>query len=271
MARAAAAAKGSRARARAVDTGPAEIHGEKAAPKDDVAEKIAAKVASDRAERALGRWVLIVLPCVALGGAATIGLLTTWGPALLVLAAATLLGTIALLWASLRTLSGDAPLPRGMDEAAAYGRTVDPLLEQKGTALRALKDIEHEHSIGKLDDADYAQLSAAYRAQAIGLIREMDAVTEPLRARAESVAEAHLRSRGLLDGPPSPTENAAPASPIDHELATPAKGVDEAAPTEATRRACAACATSNEADATFCKKCGASLSAASAEGTDAAS
>src|SRR5271155_1294563 len=77
------------------------------------------------AERVLGRVLARPLPFVFLGGAVVAGVLApsldsgrftvNVGPAIIVLACGALFAAIALLWASIRTLSGDAPLPAGFE------------------------------------------------------------------------------------------------------------------------------------------------------------
>src|SRR5690349_19422517 len=67
-------------------------------------------------ERALGRIVGIALPAGSVAIAIVVAVIFSVGPALLILVAGTLLGTIALFWASIRTLSGDAPLPEQMEQ-----------------------------------------------------------------------------------------------------------------------------------------------------------
>ncbi|HEX8792648.1 MAG TPA: zinc ribbon domain-containing protein [Polyangiaceae bacterium] len=172
------------------------------------------------------------------------GLAAGLGSGLLVLASGALLGTIALLWASVRTLSGDAPLQTGFQAVAARRHGVDALGEEKRRVLRALKDLEAEHALGKIDDADYETLVARYRADAKAVMREMDREVGPLRAEAERLAREYLDKRGLGDG-----QEAAPAEPKE----TP------------DRAACPKCGTSNEADAAFCKKCGAAMKGAAEE------
>jgi hypothetical protein len=171
------------------------------------------------------------------------------GPAILVVASGALVSVIAFLWASLRTLGGDAPLPEGLVAAGSARHDVSPADERKRRTLRALKDLEHEHSIGKIDDADYEMLSARYRETAKSILREMDFQIEPLRAKAEEIARAHLLTKGLT------TEEGVEAPVVQGTLAatTAAKG------DRASRLRCATCAASNEPDASFCKKCGARL------------
>jgi hypothetical protein len=192
----------------------------------------------DDAERSLGRAVAIGLPVVTVIGAVAVGLMAGMGSGLLVLASGALLGTIALLWASVRTLSGDAPLQTGFETVAARRHGVDTLGEEKRRVLRALKDLESEHALGKIDDADYEALVARYRAEAKNVMREMDREIGPLRAEAERLAGEYLAKRGLRDGASAEETSGEP---------------------EPDRAACAKCGTSNESDAAFCKKCGAAM------------
>jgi hypothetical protein len=210
---------------------------------------------SDEAERSLGRAVSLGLPMVCLVGSVVVGLVASLGSGLLVLASGALLGTIALLWASVRTLSGDAPLPVDLEALAARRHGVDDLGEQKTRVLRALKDLETEHALGKIDDADYGAIVTRYRDEAKAVMRQMDLEVAPLREEAERLARVYLEKKGV---------------------AAVASDADAVAPSEATapadaRPKCASCQTSNDPDAAFCKKCGSAMKdATSAEKTDAA-
>lgn len=218
--------------------------------------------APDRTERELGRAVAMGLPLATIASAIAIGFMSSIGPAILILAAGALLGTIALFWASVRTLSGDAPLPEDLESLAARRHSIDAVGERKRTVLTALKDLEHEHFVGKIDDADYEQISNEYRSKAKDLMREMDADVEPLRARAEELARVYLKKHGArADGGPAPTAH------VDtHTDDAPPDAAVTPAP---SRIACGECDVSNEPDATFCKKCGATLSSAHHEESDA--
>ncbi len=156
--------------------------------------------------------------------------------------------------------------------------------------LRALKDLELEHSVGKIDDDDYAEISARYREQAKGLLREMDIEIEPLRPKAEAIARTHLAKLGLAAGSAGPAtadskvaaaraDAGAVASSGPQPARVPCPQCEASNEPDAAyckkcrarlaRVPCPSCATSNEPDATFCKKCGTSLdgSAAASEPT----
>ena len=241
------------------------------------------------AERRLAHYAAMGIPLAALVGAIVVGSLVGLGPAILILAGGTLLGTIALLWASLRTLSGDAPLPTDLENLAVRSRKVDSLGERKRRVLRALKDLELEHSVGKIDEKDYASLDERFRGEAKALMREMDGQLDPFRDEAERLAKKHLEKHGVKSSPVASAAKASrerddeddleDADETDHaEETAEAEEVEEVAlvapppPTKSkpkraakpagdTRLACPKCEASNEADATFCKKCGASLTA----------
>ena len=202
---------------------------------------------SERSERALGRAAAIGVPVVSVVGCIVTGLLSSAGPAILVLAGGVLFGTICLLWASLRTLGGDAPLPEDLEAIAARMHSVNDAESRKKAILMALKDLEHERAIGKVDESDYGELAARYRDQAKRILRELDEQVEPMRERAEQLAQAHLKKRGLAQ--------AVAANEIEPEREEHAQGAE----TVDARRDCPACAVSNERDAAFCKKCGAAM------------
>jgi len=198
----------------------------------------------DASERAVARVFSLALPALGLSAALVAGFTAGLGPALLVAAGTALLGTIGFFWASLRTLSGDAPLPEGVQPHAFWARAPAP--ERKREALRALKDLELEHSVGKIDDADYYEMQARYRAAAKAVMREMDQGLAPRRAEAERLVKSLLEKKGLT----APEEGDA----------NDANEADEAGSTASERVGCAKCGVSNEYDASFCKKCGAPLS-----------
>jgi hypothetical protein len=202
---------------------------------------------ADNAERRVGRAVALGLPAVCLVSAIVVGFVASVGSALLVAAAGTLLGTIALLWTSLRTLSGDAPLPTGLEELSQRDG-VDALAEQKRRALLSLKDLENERALGRIDDADYEAFLTRYRAEAKDVMRRIDERQAPSRADAERVARDYVAKRF-----------AHPAAAPVSERATKASEAPEPAAKRAERIPCATCGASNETDAAFCKHCGSAL------------
>lgn len=117
------------------------------------------------------------------------------GTAVLVLATLALLGVIALLSASVRSLSGDTPLT--LDEAVSLGAP-SAEEEQKRAVLRALKDLEYERSVGKISEEDYREFSARYREEARRLIAKVDETLATSHALAERLLAERVASAGLI-------------------------------------------------------------------------
>jgi hypothetical protein len=229
------------------------------------------RVASDVDERlweAIGRSAPAI-PVAVVVLAIGLGVLRGPGAAVLVLAAGALVGAIALLWTSLRVLVGDAPL--SLDEAINLGAPT-ALDEEKRAILRALKDLDYEHSIGKLTEDDYHQLSAKYRAQARAVLQRMDESIEPARRMAEELLASRLAGQPTEADEAAEEDRPAPkARGKKKKAARPARAAgepgDAQAPAdqadEAPSLSCPKCSTGNDLDAAFCKKCGQRLSAVS--------
>jgi hypothetical protein len=201
--------------------------------------------AEEEAERRLGGALALGLPVATVVAALIVGFVASIPSALLVLASGVLLGAVSLLWASVRTLSGDAPLPEDLEIIAAQSEEVDGLAEQKRRILRALKDLENEKAIGRIDAADYDAMASHYRDEAKAIMKQMDDRVAPAMAEAEKLAREYLAEHAVA---PAPAEKPAAAS-------------------GASRVPCSSCGASNEVDAAFCKQCGKGL--ARPEGSDA--
>lgn len=128
------------------------------------------------------------------------------------------------------------------------------LRDEKRRLLRAIKELEFDHGMGKLSQGDFEAVIATYRLRAIEVMRALEggATLHPELARLLAEREA---KRG---GAPADVIPASPASAI----VTPPASEGEAAPVsplDATTRLCGACGTSNDVDARFCKHCGAAV------------
>jgi DNA-binding transcriptional ArsR family regulator len=130
-----------------------------------------------------------VLPAVTVLTALVVGVAFGVELSLLVVAGGALAGVIALLWASVQSLTGESPLT--LEEAMTLGAP-SAEEEQKRAVLRALKDLEFERGVGKISEEDYAELSARYRAEAKRLMQILDAGSEPERLRAEKALRERI-------------------------------------------------------------------------------
>jgi hypothetical protein len=104
------------------------------------------------------------------------------------------------------------------------------LTHEKQLVLKAIREIEHDYQMRKIDEGDYKELTARYRGRAMRLIREIDAGDD-----FRSLIEQELKTR---------------------LTAQEAAGISSARPGGAS---CGACGTANDPDAKFCKKCGGAL------------
>lgn len=211
-------------------------------------------------ELRLGRAVSVGLPIATAFGAAVAGVIV--GPAMgvLVLAAGLLLGVIALFWTSLRILSGDVALPAELQALDASARGVDALATRKTMLLRALKDLENEHALGKIEVDDFEQMAQSHRAELKALLKRIDETLAPHREKAEALVADHLRKVGV--------EKKGVAKGVTTALDEEVRAATAAETEDAPRIPCPKCGESNEAGAKFCKECATRLAPASAAETE---
>lgn len=151
-------------------------------------------------------------------------------------------------WQSVRRLLVD---PR---ELAGQSVALDEpgkreLMREKESLLAAIRELRFEHDLGKLSDADLAQLEQGYRGRAREVLRELDEELEPHRNAARALIEA-ARSPAA----PQASEPAEATAKVESEAEIESKAATGAP-------SCGACGARNDADARFCKKCGGKLGA----------
>ena len=116
------------------------------------------------------------------------------------------------------------------DRTAMIGRRTRAALERdKLLALRAIKELEFDRAMGKLSEDDFKEMAGRLRTRAARLIRQLD-------------AGAGYREQIERD--------------LEKKIAKDTKGTKD---TKVGPHVCPQCAVSNDADAKFCKGCGAKL------------
>ena len=188
---------------------------------------------SDAGERA-GRHVALIALASVVVVAVPIGLVKGAPAVVLWFGFALLSGAVLLFWETLRLLL-DPAQPGDVDEGDDDGAALGALEARKRAALQALRDLEFERSIGRLGEEDHKALEARYREEARAAMKAIDEGVGPWRARAEAMLDAVTAGDGPKDVAPA-------AKPAAAEAAKAA--------------ACPKCATSNDDDAVFCKRCG---------------
>jgi hypothetical protein len=173
----------------------------------------------------------IILICLAIGAAALVGL------------------------GALRTL-------RPLVSAETYqpemigSRTRAALEREKNLALRSIKELEFDHAMGKVSASDYEDMTARLRTRAVRLIKQLDSAGSGY----QEIIERELASRLGRAGPVAVAGESAAAQESSGEVPE-AAGEKSTGEGQAARAAnsCAACGTSNDPDARFCKQCGVKL------------
>jgi hypothetical protein len=182
------------------------------------------------ADPGLQPWQFFVL--AALGCATAVTFIARGrGPAAIILLSV-LMATAAFIgFAALRMLR---PLVSPDDDRTVMigQRTRVALEREKTLALRSIKELEFDKAMGRVSDDDFKEMSGRLRVRAARLIKQLDAGAS-YRQQIESELQKRL---GNADARPAPARAVASAD-----------------------RVCASCDTVNDADAKFCKSCGAKL------------
>ena len=186
-----------------------------------------AAAAPDRdADAGLQPWQFFVL--AALGCATAITFVARGqGPTAIILLSV-LMGTAALIgYATLHTVR---PLVVVEEERTVMigERTRAALEREKLLTLRSIKELEFDRAMGRLSDQDFTEMAGRLRLRAAGLIKQLDS------------------GGGYREQ-------------IEKDLAKRLGGDVHARLKGGRERVCAACATANDDDAKFCKRCGQAL------------
>jgi len=184
------------------------------------------QVSSD--EAFLQPWQFFLLGGM-LAATATVIVATGQSPANIVILSLTVVSVSFVGLGAYRILS---PLVSKEIDAPATigGRTRAAMEREKTLVLRSIKELEFDFAMGKVAKADFDEMSSRLRQRALGLMRQLDAGG----GYKEQIARE-----------------------IEARLAHDARDARDAH--DAVAGLCAACDTQNDADARFCKNCGAKL------------
>ena len=197
-----------------------------------------------RADQSLQPWHFFVLAALA---CATVLSFIVRGEGLTpVILLTVMMGAIALV--GLTVLRTVRPLFGVRDDRTAMigEKTRAGLEREKTLALRALKELEFDHQMGKVADEDFREMTARLRARALRLMKQLDAGAG-YRERIEQDLAKRLKTT-----PPPPA-----SAPVPGPRVSDGPPAVHAVAAEGTAgRRCAACSTANDGDAKFCKGCG---------------
>ena len=74
------------------------------------------------------------------------------------------------------------------------GEELTELLTRKDAALQAIRDLAFDHSVGKIEDADFERFNRFLRQRALGLMRQVDQ-HDPGTVQLEEALEEEIASR----------------------------------------------------------------------------
>ena len=155
-------------------------------------------------------------------------------PAAIILLSLVVFAAAAVGATALRTL---APLIREREGAVPIvaGRARAAVEREKTLALRAIKELEFDHAMGKVSEQDFAEMGLRLRTRAAGLLRQLDA-----GASYSTQIEQELARR---------LAKAGSSASVDPGGTRPG-------------RFCTECGTASTAAARFCGQCGHKLETA---------
>ena len=182
------------------------------------------------------------------------------------------------IWPIMRPQAAQGVLPDEDSAQPLSNRELTRLLMEREQAYKNIMDIEFDKEMGKLSDEDYAQMMAPARAQAVEVLRRLDA-----RGVKEGMAPVQMNEReaaqtaARLETKHPPSEKVAVEKPpsLDERLEAEilryrknaGKSQDESAdspPDEGAKsmkpRFCASCGNAVDEAANFCSSCGRRLS-----------
>ena len=219
---------------------------------------------------------ILMLAGAALGAALVVLVLlvTVFGARLdaptiaLAAAAAALVYALGQLYAMVRALSRPDQVAQVGQAAGSF--TQAELRDEKRRLLRAIKELEFDFGMGKLSQVDHDTVIATYRLRAIEVMRALEGGSSLHPELARLLAERDSTSTtSTSEG--STSTSAVSTSAVSTMKLEPAKldgipgpvesvpGPAASGPFDQTTRICGACGGNNDADARFCKLCGATM------------
>lgn len=146
----------------------------------------------------------------------------------------------------------------GGSTAAISERARVALLREKALVLRSIKELEFDRAMGKLSPKDFDEMAGRLRARALMLMKQVDEGSAGYRDLIERELRARMATRAAQAG-----RKAGPVVGSADLQLSPVVGSADLQVGPAVGRAdlqagrCASCGTGNDADASFCKRCGA--------------
>ena len=181
-------------------------------------------------------------------------------PAAVIMISLTIFAAAAVGIAALRTFLPLTQKSATLGPRLLGGRTRAALDREKTLVLRSIKELEFDRAMGKVSEKDFSDMSGRLRSRAARLMRQLDAGAGYRGEIEKEITKRIGEAPAVVGGPNRLRAESASASLAEaREQPGRAEAEEQAPPNVAG--VCAACGTSNDADARFCKRCGHSLEA----------
>lgn len=90
---------------------------------------------------------------------------------------------------------------RSLGHAPVVGEELAELMTRKDAALQAVRDLAFDHSVGKIEEADFDRFNQALRRRAMGLMRQIEEYEPQTFQLEETLEEEIAASRRVEDSP----------------------------------------------------------------------
>lgn len=174
-------------------------------------------------------------------------------------ASAALVYALGQLYAMVRALSQPDRVAQVGQAAGSF--TQAELRDEKRRLLRAIKELEFDFGMGKLSQVDHDTVIATYRLRAIEVMRALEGGSSLHPELARLLAEREAAQ--VAASQPAAAQVATPVVKLE-VTPMPEPGPAASGPFDQTTRICGSCGGTNDADARFCKLCGAAMKKAEA-------
>ena len=220
------------------------------------------------------RWAMLASAVgLVVMAAVTVGFGAELGASVLVLSVA----AVALVLSLRRLFLVVMSLGRGEAQALAQGRVAGQGLgatarrQEQRRVLKAIKELEFDHAMGKLSDADHERIAARYKLRAVELMRASDIDDASLHPLTQAALAGDQGPKVASGDARFPSNDAAGVAEMEAKgvagvtgcavRTLTVAGAPEPSSTaaDATVVVCGSCEVANDLDARFCKGCGASL------------
>ncbi|GAB4518717.1 MAG: hypothetical protein Kow0047_30170 [Anaerolineae bacterium] len=167
---------------------------------------------------------------------------------------------IAILMTIASVLIVAWPLLKGRStheaRASAAEIRLQELVARRDALLTAIRDLEFDHAVGKVPDEDFQLINTRLRAEAVGVLQEIDQLMTAL-APQEAELERAIAQRRRRRKPPAPSRAADLDAEIEAQIAALRHSSAASGAKPQPAATCKRCGSALDPGDRFCSRCGA--------------